>query len=370
MTVLDPLFVRAVRSRPSGWIRHNRKLPAQDQSAPMPSVAPDRRSVGAITSKPFGAARQEAMARAHNAGWKRSLRIHGADGSRFHADTPATLALSALGDLQESHLRYIRSLKRAETLLDAILAPCIRAALAEDYAAPMFTTLEPWQEWLTNGKRPTAKPEVAPPARKPKRKRKPARRPSAPLCGPHHSDVRHDSLDAARYFVACDYPTRCAQANARRYRLTLAQWRALAENRDLRLSAPCPNDDEAASVIERHWSDCVEQPETLPEVLTLRHPRRSYSAPPSEIVPIPLAIDGITEADSLVAAMLIDGASLRDIVASMGGNWNNPRHRQRVNDSIARLRAQVKNWKPPQDDTPPSHRRAIVADALVHLASE
>lgn len=355
--------------RPSGWIRHNRKLPAQEQAHPMPTVAPDRRSIGTITTKPFPGARREAMARAHNAAWRRSLRIFGADGSRYYADTPANRVLSELGQLQDEHLRYVRSLKRAETLLDAILAPCIRAALAEDYAAPIFTRLEPWHQWLNNGKRPTAKPEVASaPVHKPrKRRRKLPRKPSAPLCGPHHADVRHDALDAARYFVAVDYPERCAQANARKYRLTLAQWRAMAESRDLRESAPMPADDDAASVIERHWSDCVEHPDTLPETLPLTRPRRSYAGETSAPEAIPLAIDGITDADGLVAAMLIDGASVRDIIAHFADGGKNGAAQRKAYASIERIRARVKDWKPPQDDTPPAHRRAILADAAIRL---
>lgn len=360
----------------------------------MQTIQPDRRSLGAITSRGAIAFQPDSYGlppSATNAfgvrdyirysdestsvGWKR-LPPHTdiADVRRKLPDTPATIALSQLGDLQDSHCRYIRSLKRAETLLDVLLAPYVRAAIEQDYAPPKPYPKPHWSVWLNDGKPSQAvtqaEAEAAP--RKPKRRRKLPRKPSAPLCGPHPHDCKGDSLDAMRYFVASDYPHRCAQANKARHKgQTLQEWLAYADSRNLAQAEAAPRDDDSASSLERHWSEVVSCArsglDVLPESLPLPKPQGSYHAEAAPVEPLPIV--GLSEADQLVAAMIADGASYRAIVELVGRKWN-PASRKWLESSIERIREAAKSIRTTQSEaeaTPPTYRRAIQAEAVAQL---
>lgn len=327
---------------------------------PMPRVEPDRRTIGAIHRSPnhdleISNARYDAERAAIADRWHEI---------EHYEDTPATKTLSALGELQDSHLRYIRSLKRAETLLDALLAPYIAAACKADYLPPLPHPAPHWAEWIVPG-------DPDKPSRPAKRKGKRSKGEHAPLIGPHPSDIRGDDLDPARVMVASDYCERLAQAARYRFGLSLHEWREIAERNDYypRRYAEPPTDEAAAAVAE-HWADVAGfwqgGLDYCPDSLPLRYP----SQPPAEPAELPASpiLGELQPWQVRVASLIAAGASDSDISRQTSLRRHAiPAIRKHLEAMIREKLREMPPIPADEDEQPPAYRRAVQREAVALL---
>lgn len=203
----------------------------------------------------------------------------------------------------------LRSLKRAESLIDSLLAPYVAAAVAEDIEPEPQANPEDWRsEYLV----PEENPDVlvgtkaerdaqelqqivdawidAAYRTKSKSKKRP---PCYEL--PTYQDWQGDSLDVARAAYVADYSERLAQANAHK-RGRLSAWREYAAHRGIDWRAypgELPRDDAAQQLLSNLWCDFW--PAAIDggvDISSVNMRGTSNQARPVESAPEPIEIPG------------------------------------------------------------------------------
>jgi hypothetical protein len=263
----------------------------------------------------------------------------------------ATATLSALGDLQESHLRYVRSLKRAEQLIGALLAPCIRAAMQEDYTPPDSPPTPDWRACIVP--EPTDNVLVGDEVERAiadlewhyiealdKEYRAEKRSKRRPPCNEIPTDWTQDALTFERLDFVLTYPKRLAQAN-RGYSGTLAQWERYAARNHLDDSTYDiePRSDGAQDMLADLWRMQCEYNSPTWTLRMHRIGRSQLEAWTQEPEAIPNDLtELLTPVENRVLALILADASERDIERQVGC------YRENIPRIVETIRAKTLPW--------------------------